>query len=64
MKEEQSIPVGSGATVVIRSGGDLRVLAHAEPVVVALSREPFNLSAPTPNTVEVTGEGEIGRAHV
>lgn len=59
MKEQQSIPVGAEATIMIRSGGDLRVLAHAEPVVVALSREPFSLSAPAPNTAEVNGEGDL-----
>ncbi len=59
MKEQQSIPVGAEATIMIRSGGDLRVLAHAEPVVVALSREPFSLSAPATNTAEVNGEGDL-----
>ncbi|MBL8094063.1 MAG: hypothetical protein JNL73_07820 [Anaerolineales bacterium] len=59
MKQQQSIPVGAGATVAIFSEGDLRVLAHGEPSVVVLSSEPFTLAAPTANTIDVHGEGDL-----
>ncbi len=59
MKEQQSIPVSAGATVVIHSDGDLRVFAHGEPGVVVLSAEPFTLAASTPTTVDVNGEGDL-----
>ncbi len=59
MREQQSIPVGAGAAVLIHCGGDLRVMAHGEPNVLTWSEEACTLSAPTPNTVEIHADADV-----
>ncbi len=61
MRNQQSIPVSAGVTVMIQCGSDLRVLSHDEPSVVVWGDEDesVRLSAPAANTVQISGDGDL-----